>query len=84
MGRISKEDEKEINEVICYLWEHVDQAQIMDLVDFAFKNCPYKAKKDILKDLYDYGVQSFEYDTLNLGTDKEEFAEYLKKADLII
>lgn len=84
MGSVSKEDEKEIYEVIHYLWGRVDQARITDLVDFAFKTCPYKARKDILKILYNYSVQSLEFNTLNPGIDKEEFAEYLKKADLIV
>lgn len=81
MPKISKKDEQEINEVLLGLWASVDQAQIQDLVKFAFRSCPYHIKKDILEDLYDYAMQD---SNLNEGFDMDEQLELLKRAELII
>jgi len=86
---VSKEDatgtfiefEQEINEVIIKLWGAVDQAQIMDLVEYAFKCCPYIIKKDILRHLYQYAKQ----DGCKSGVlSQDEIEEWLKKAEQII
>ncbi len=78
---ISKSDQKEINEVMLGLWAAVDQAQIMDLIEFAFKNLPYKLKKDVLKNLYDYA----KYDSCKSGViGDEELEKLLERAEEII
>ena len=76
-----KRETDEITEVIHYLWNNVDQAQIMDIVDFAFKTCLLKAKKAILERLYDYGVDSLEYDS---AIDKSELKKWVEKAEEIL
>lgn len=81
MPKISKKDEQEINEVLLGIWASVDQAQVQDLVNFAFRSCPYHIKKDILKDLFDYAMQE---GNINVGFDAEERLELLKRAELII
>ncbi|MBD5547534.1 MAG: hypothetical protein HDQ97_09060 [Lachnospiraceae bacterium] len=79
--KVTKSDHKEINEVIRHLWAAVDQAQIMDLVEFAFENLPYKLKKDVLKELFDYASQ----DGNKSGIIKpEELKEWLERAEKII
>lgn len=81
MGKNSKQDQKEINETILHLWAAVDQAQAMDLVKFAFTNLPYKLKKDILKDLFDYAAQ--EGNKSGIMTDAE-IKKWLERAEQII
>lgn len=81
MARVTKQDQKEINEVILTLWAAVDQAQIMDLVEFAFTNLPYKLKKDVLKDLFDYAMQ--EGNKSGILT-HDELKQWLERAEQII
>lgn len=81
MAGISKQDQKEINEVILHLLAAVDQAQIMDMVNFAFTNLSYKLKKDVLKELFDYAT-SEGYKSGALPDD--ELKEWLERAEQII
>lgn len=81
MARISRKDQEEINEVILHLWAAVDQAQIMDIVTFAFTNLSYKLKKDVLKDLFDYAAD--EGNKSGVLSD-DELKEWLERAEQII
>lgn len=70
-----------IDETIHYIWANIDQAQIMDIAEFAFKNCPLKIKKIILERLYDYGMDSLEYDS---SVNKSELKKWIEQAEKIL
>lgn len=83
MGRKMR-SRKEMDEVIAKLWASVDQAQIMDIAEYAFRKCPYREKRNILKELYDYAAGEHKLGILNPGVKKEELRELLDRAERLL
>lgn len=81
---MGKRNAKEMNEIIVKLWGSVDQAPVMDIVEYAFVKCPYSEKRNILQELYDYALDSCESGILNPGVRKEELRELLDRAEKLM
>ena len=72
---------KETNDILLHLWAAVDQADVMDLVEFSFVNLPKRKKQELLKNLLDYASQ----DGCKSGImPEEELSEWIDKARKIL
>lgn len=43
-----------ITDILLQIWGAVDQAQMSDCIEKAYKNCPVKIQKELIKDMVDF------------------------------